>query len=72
MKWGTLGVLTQYGQARTEHVHARHFEIRADTKNECTYGLLAFSDITHGGTLAPGYCGITRNGLKMSHRVAAG
>ena len=53
--WGEIGV---------EHVQARHFEIRADDHSCCTYGLLAFSDINHGGVLAPGYCAMTRKWLE--------
>ena len=39
-----------------EQARPRFFEIRDDYQNECTYGLLAFSDITHGGILTSGDC----------------
>ena len=43
-----------------DQVRRRYFEISADLRNECTYGLIAFSDITQRQTLASGDCPLTQ------------
>ena len=47
-----------------EQVSQRYFEISADLHNECTYGLLAFVDITQRQTLASGSCSVTQEWLE--------
>ena len=47
-----------------DQVRKRYFEISADLQNECTYGLIAFADITQCQTLASGDCALTQEWLE--------